>query len=97
MGLHELFAGRREVSTSDDCAVARGIVLRHLQRCEQGMCRQEERLKLDLCQVLPEKVASEILTAYLMRRARSDPKAADKMEVEIQIALNDACVFGPSR
>jgi hypothetical protein len=71
-------------------ATAQGIVVRYHQRRLRGECRVDDKLFLDLCQVLPEKTAQEIFAQFRKRRAHSDPRAEFTLGVEIGIALHDA-------
>ena len=91
-----LFGGVAKVSRRDAEAVAQGIVARYQQRRIRGEFRVDDKLFLELCQVLPEKAAQEIFSRFRQRRARSDVRAEYKLGVEIGVALCDADAFAES-
>jgi hypothetical protein len=71
-------------------AVAQEIVGRYQQRRARGELRVDDRLFLELCQVLSEKAAQEVLGRFRTRRSYSDPKAEYLLVMDIGVALHDA-------
>jgi len=71
-------------------AVAQAIVERYHQRRVSGEFRVDDRLLLELCQVLPGKEAHEVFHRFRKRRSHSDPKAEYLLVMDIGVALHDA-------
>ena len=70
--------------------VAQAIVGRYQQRRVRGELRVDDRLFLELSQVLPEKDAQDVFGRFRTRRSRSDPKAEYLLVMDIGVALHDA-------
>ena len=91
-----LFGGVAKVRKRDAEAVAQAIVAHYQQRRIRGEFRVDDKLFLEVCQVLPEKAAMEIVSRFRKRRARGDVRAEYKLGVEICVALCDADAFAES-
>jgi hypothetical protein len=86
--LGRLFGGGGGEHTPE--AVAQAIVERYRQGRVRGELRVDDRLFLELCQLLPEKAAEDVLDRFRTRRSRSDPKAEYLLVMDIGVALHDA-------
>jgi hypothetical protein len=70
--------------------IAEQLLQRHQQRKARGELRVDDHLYLELCQMLPEQAAQEIMRRFRRRRAHSNPKAEGGPLQEIVTALLDA-------
>ena len=77
---------------SNGAAESRAIVDRYRRRQKNGEGRIDDKLFAEICQVLPDPAGSEVFGRFRARRARSDPKALSKLEMELVLALSDADV-----
>jgi hypothetical protein len=71
-------------------AIAGELLQRYQQPKVRGELRVDDKLYLELTQVMPEKVAQRIFGEFRNRRAHSNPKAEGILLQEIVTALLDA-------
>ncbi len=75
---------------SRTCAeIAERIVHQYHQRNASGDWQTDQKLRLDVRQVLPQARADQVVDQFLQRRSRSDPAAEKLLAVELALALHD--------
>lgn len=69
--------------------IVEGILCRYDQRRQRGEWRADDKLYVELQQVLPPDTAREIYERFRRRSVCSDPQAAYLLGVELATALHD--------
>lgn len=88
--LARLFGSGGGGSEHNPEAIAEAIVGRYRRGRVHGEFRVDDRLLIELRQVLRPEKASEVFDRFRTRRSRSDPKAEFLLVMDIGVALHDA-------